>query len=680
VGSAINSLRLRADTRGWKGPFAEGEHVIGKRVAPGFVLLALGCAWAIAHAPAARAQELGAAPVAALPGGELEPVTGTEADLTLAAPTPAPAPLLPGPVLHRIERAWSATPATLEDRVARTRSAADESGITSLDPLGRALVFGGDDLGSATQRAEAAVVLAPDLPAAHAALARARFDAGAIADAISAAFAALRAVPRSFDGSLWFATTASVLLFCALAGAALFFVGMRGLAAGSHAAHDLGDHVEASMPAISRVALLAALVLLPAALGEGFAGALLGLLVIALWQGRRAHQIALVAAALLFVAAIHPIANFAGAQLAAIGADPVVAAVVAAESGAIDPVDAARLTRAAPAAATADGDPLALYSLAQWTKRSGDLPAADARFTTLLEADAVDPSVLASAASAKIGLGDPKAAVELYRRAIAVESSALLWFNLSQAHGRAIDVEQHDRALAAAQSLDPDAVRELTARLASSRGGFVADLPLSRKRLRARLAGADADAAAAQLRAPFAPGVLGRSFWIAALAFSAASVCGIALQRRVGSSTRCLDCGTRLCLRCGTARESSHAGAGAARCEDCRRRRIEARAGAAWDARAGASPALAVRLRNAFGWLLPGLAGRSARRPGVGLVAAIAASMALAFSLGSAAVVPDPATVGAAGVIAFDAAAVCGAALYAALALLVFRLERRSRA
>lgn len=651
----------------------------GKRGVPGFVLLAVGCAWAIALAPAPQAQELGAAPVAELGSGGLVPPAGGGADLTLAPAAPPPAPTLPGPVLERIEHAWTAPPATLADRVARTRSAADESGIASLDPLGRALVFGSDELGSAAQRAEAAVVLAPDLPAAHAALARARLDAGAIPDAMAAALDAMRAVSRSFDGSLWFATTASVLLFFALAAAALIFVGVRGVAAGPHAAHDLGDHVETSMPSFSRVALLAALVLLPAALGEGLAGALLGLLVIALWQGRRAQQIALATAALLFVAAIHPIANYAGAQFAAIGADPVVAAVVAAESGAIDPVDASRLTRAAPATSR-DGDPLALYSLAQWTKRSGDLPAADARFTTLLEANAVDPAVLASAASAKIGLGDPKAAVELYRRAIAVESSALLWFNLSQAHGRAIDVEQHDRALAAAQSLDPVAVSELTARLANSRGGFIADLPLSPARLRARLAAADAGTAAAQLRAPFAPGLLGRSIWIAAIGFGAAIALGIALQRRVDGSTRCVDCGTRLCRHCGTARESSQATIGDARCEDCRRRRIEARAGAAWDARAGTSLAWSVRLRNALGWLLPGLAGRSARRAGIGLAAVVAASGAVAFGLGSAAVVPDPATIGTTGAIAFHALAIGCATLYAALAFLVFRLDRRSRA
>ena len=598
----------------------------------------------------------------------------------MPAPAPPP-PRLPGPVVDRIERAWHAGSPRLEERVVRTRSAADETGIASLDPLGRALVFGGDDLGGAAQRAEAAVVLAPDLPAAHAALARSRIEAGSFAGAISAGLAALRALLRSFDGSLWFAATLSVLLFLALAAGAAVYLGARAIAVGRDAAHDLGDRVESSMPAFSRVALLAALVLLPAALGEGVAGAVFGVLVVTLWQSRRSHQIVAVGAALLFFAAIHPVANFAGAQLAAIGADPLVAAVAAAEGGALDPVDALRLTNATPdAGESGSNDPLALYALAQWTKRSGDLPAADARFAALIAGDATDPIALASAASTKIALGDPKAAVELYRRAIETESSAFLWFNLSQAHGRAIDVEQHDRALAAAQSLDPVAVSELTARLANSQGALVADLPLPLARLRARLASADAEAAAAQLRGPFAPGVLGRSLPIAVLAFAAAIVLGVALRRRLDTSTRCLDCGTRLCRRCGTAREPAHALPGAPRCEECQRRRVEARSGAAWESRSGAAQALLARARDAFGCLLPGLAGRSTRLPGVGLVAALAATGALAFGLGSAAVVPDPATVGAAGAIAFGLATASCVASYAALVLLVYRLERRSRA
>jgi tetratricopeptide (TPR) repeat protein len=597
---------------------------------------------------------------------------------------PPPVRRLPGPVIDPIERAWSGGSRALRDRAERTRAAADEVGLESVDALARALVFGGKDLGSFEERAEAAVLLAPDLPAAHAALARARFASGSFAAAASSASDAIAALPRSLDAWLWLGATGWVLALFALAGGALVYLGARGFASTSHAAHDLGDRLEPSMPDFSRVALVAALVLLPAGLGEGLAGAALALLVFGWWQSARAQRIALACAALLFVAAIHPVANLAGARLAAIGADPIVAAAVAAEAGALDPVDAARLARAAsdPASGSApeNADPLAMYALAQWARRSGDFAEADARLAAVLTQNSDDPVVLASAASAKIALGNPKEAVELYRRAIATEPTALLWFNLSQAHGRAIEVEQHARALAAAQSLDPDEVSELTARLAGSRGAYVADVPMPLERLRDRLASGDASAAADRLRRPLAPGWLGRSSWFAALAFAAAAALGAALGRGFEASTTCLDCGTRLCRHCGTAPEALRDGIAAEpRCEACRTRRIEMRAAAGWEPRAGGARAQRVRAANALGALFPGLAGRSARRPAFGLMAALCLAGALAFGLGADAVVPDPARVGLAGAIAFGIATAFCVTLYAAIALVSARLERRSR-
>jgi tetratricopeptide (TPR) repeat protein len=358
---------------------------------------------------------------------------------------------------------------------------------------------------------------------------------------------------------------------------------------------------------------------------------------------------------------------------------------VAAEAGALDPVDAARLARAAPnptAGPAAEGDdPLAMYALAQWSRRSGEFAEADARLAALLTRNSDDPVVLAGAASAKIALGDPKQAVELYRRAIATQPTALLWFNLSQAHGRAIEVEQHARALAAAQSLDPDAVREMTARLAGSRGAYVADVPMPLARLRDRLASSDASAVAARLRRPLAPGWLGRSSWLAALAFAAGAALGAALGRRFEASTTCLDCATRLCHYCGTAPEALRDGIAAEpRCESCRTRRIEMRATAGWEPRASGARARRVRAANALGALFPGLVGRSAGRPAFGLIAALCVAGALAFGLGADAVVPDPARVGAAGAITFGIATAFCVTLYAAIALLSARFERRSRA
>jgi len=662
--------------------------VTWQRAARGIARLGIASILALGLPAQAQAQKL--SPNAEPSAAPLSPATPASESAPAIDPlfTPDPPPpvrRLPGPVIDRIERAWSNGSRELRDRAERTRAVADEVGLENVDALARALVFGGKDLGSFEERAEAAVLLAPDLPAAHAALARARFASGSFGAAASSAIDAIAALPRSLDGWLWLGATGWVLALFALAGGALVYLGARALASASHAAHDLGDRLEPSMPDFSRVALVAALVLLPAALGEGVAGAALSLLVFGWWQSTRAQRIALACGALLFVAAIHPVANLAGARLAAIGADPIVAAAVAAEAGALDPVDAARLARAASDPASGpvpeSADPLAMYALAQWARRSGDFAEADARLAALLTRNSADPVVLASAASTKIALGNPNQAVDLYRRAIASEPTALLWFNLSQAHGRAIDVEQHARALAAAQSLDPDAVSELTAHLARSRGAYVADVPMPLERLRDRLASSDASAAADRLRRPLAPGWLGRSLWLAALAFAAAAALGAALARGFEASTSCLDCGMRLCRHCGTACEELRGGfAAEPRCGTCRARRIEMRAAAGWEPRPSGARARRVRAANALGALFPGLAGRSAARPAFGLMAALCVAGALAFGLGVDAVVPDPARVGGAGAISFGIATAFCVTLYAAIALWSARLERRSRA
>jgi tetratricopeptide (TPR) repeat protein len=669
------------------GAAVEGILVTWQRVVRGFALLWIGSSLGFGMPAASQAPE------AELPADSADsplPAAAPPSDSVSAfepidSAKPVPSLGLPGPTLDRLDRAWSSGPHDLRSRAERARAAADEMGVENADALARALVFGGRDLGSFEERAEAAALLAPDLPAAHAALARARLASGSPTSAAASAIDALAALPRSIDGWLWFGATGGVLLLVTLAGGAALYVGARGLASVSNAAHDLGDRLEPSMPEFSRVALVAGLILLPAAIGEGLAGALLGLLVVAWWHGTRAQRITLACSALLFVAAIHPVAQIAGARLAAIGADPLVDAALAADAGALDPVEAGRLARAASdrrsGAGSAHEDPLAMYALAQWARRSGDLAEADARLGDLLKRAPDDPVVLAGAASAKIALGAPKEAVELYRRAIAMEPTALLWFNLSQAHGRAIDVEQHARALAAAQSIDPDAVSELTARLSTSRGAYVADVPMPPQRLRDRLASSDASAVAARLRAPIAPGWLGRSIWLAALAFAAAAAVGAALARSFEASTTCRDCETRLCRSCGTAGEALRSGIGGqVRCASCRARRIELRATAGWDPRPIGARARRIRAAQALGALLPGLAGRSAHTPALGLIAAVCATGALAFAFGADAIVSDPARIGRAGSIAFGAVTALCVILYAGIAVLSIRLARRSRA
>jgi len=603
-------------------------------------------------------------------GAETAPGPATQPSGAPAAPASGPAtaaaaspPTVPAdgrerpriaPQLDSLERAWFAPARRLDERVSRTRTEADQLGVIDLDPLARAVLLG---VGEATplERAAAAVELAPDLPAAHWALARARLASGDVLGGVGAASNALRALGRHLESSLWLTVSASVLAYLAMLAAGLVFIAGRGLAALPHAAHDLADRIEPSMPELARLALVVAAALAPAALGQGVVGAAPGLLMLGMIYAGVAERRALGAAALLVVFALHPLAERAGQELAALGSDAVAEAAWAGESGFLDPVDLARLERADPA------DPLAIQALAARAQRAGDLAQADLRYAALVAAEPSDPVALNNAAGVRLALGDTSGAIDLYRRATAESRSALVWFNLSQAHGRAIQVEEHERALEAAQAIDTEVVDDLTRRLSDANAGYTAQLPFPLASVRERLAHGDGEPFAAELRRPLAPGVLGRSAWLAIAAFALAAGLAVWLSGRFDRSSSCPECGARLCARCGTPRGSHGL------CAACARRRLEAHHGGPWDAgRAGASK-LAARARRWGSRALPGLIGPPPRRPALALAANAAGAGALAAVLGRHGVVPDPASVGGAGPFAFVCAALLLLALHAAL-------------
>src|SRR5690606_32841203 len=337
------------------------------------------------------------------------------------------------------------------------------------------------------------------------------------------------------------------------------------------AAHDAADRLDPSLPGFARAALVAAAVLAPAALGEGALGAALGLFALAWWAADTAQRRTLAAAAALVALALGPLAGAAGRAFAGLSADPVVAAVAAAETGFLDPADAARLERAADT-----GDPLALQALARHARRSGDLARAEALLAPLLAAGGAEPSLLNDAAHVRLLAGDTAAAIALYREALARAPSADLWFNLAQAHVRAIDMDAHADALAAAQDEDAARTRVLTQRLAESDDTLV-DLPLAVGALHARLLAAADPAAGAALRATIGRGAAGRGPCLAALLFAVAAALAPALARAVPPWRGCRDWGARLCLRCGSGDPASPT------CAGCARKRLEARHGGPWE-------------------------------------------------------------------------------------------------
>jgi hypothetical protein len=364
---------------------------------------------------------------------------------------------------------------------------------------------------------------------------------------------------------------------------------------------------------------------------------------------------------------VGPLAGAAGRRLEVFASDPVAIASWAAETGFVDPVDAARLAHAGAA------DPLAQRALARHAHRAGDLAGAEAIYAELVEAAPEDVLALSDAARVELELGDTESAVELYRRAIEQRPSAELWFDLSQAHARAIDIEAHEAALAAAQELDPETTRELTQQLAVGGPTERVALPLSAGALRERVLARSNSAAGDALRARIAAGALGRTPWLLAIALAVALAAGIALSHAFEPSRACVECGTRLCPRCETGEPAS------VLCARCSRRRVEARHGGPWDAgRAeaeGGSPA-AVRLRRVARGVVPGLFDVEPARPAAALATLLAAAGAVSFWLARAGAVPDPASAGAAGTLLFGAVALALAAACLVLGALARRTDR----
>lgn len=565
--------------------------------------------------------------------------------------------------LPAIERAWAGRAQGLEARVARVRATAEAIGIRSVDPIGRALLLDAS-LGPPLARAAAAVRIAPDLPAAHVALARARWEAGEGPVAAGVALlGALAALARHVESRMWVEAAVSLALYGALLGVGMLWIAARGLRALPDAAHDLGDRLAPSVPGFAGAGVVAALVLAPAALGEGALGALLAPFALAWLYAEPPERRTLLLAAAAVALALGPLADAVGRRQDALAADPVALAVAASESGIVDAIDAARIERAAAY------DPLAQLALARASRRAGALDRAEALLEPLLARDARDPVLLSEAALVALERGDAERAIELYRRALDLRPSAVLWFNLAQAHLRTIDMEGHEAALAAAQALDPATTRELTRRLSEGTGpgagSMVVELPLGVARVRARLLAAADPAVADALRRPIAPGALGRTPWLAGAAFALLAALASLVGRGFETSASCRECGGRLCRRCRTGEPAS------ALCPACARARTGARHGGPWEAHArNRSLRIAARRAGAaLARVVPGLLEREPARPLPALAALAAAALAVAFAVGRHGALVDPASAGAAGPLALLSAAALCACGHVALSL-----------
>jgi len=610
------------------------------------------------HAAAERAAA--AAGPAEAAGGPAEAATEPGA----IAPDPsAPEPAATrhadaGPRVSLLEQAWLAPAVDFDARVKRTQRTSLELGAWSLDAAARSLAAG-DAPESALDRAAAAVALAPDLPAARMRFALALWlEGGEPIAAIRAVCAALSAIGRHLEASLWFAGSGLFVLATALVAGGLLAAALAGTAALAHAAHDLGHLLPRAMPAFGCWAGVAAALAAPLALGEGGLGLALALLGVAVIYGSRAQRLAMLIAAAGIGIGAYPAMRYAGAALSALPGDPVAQALFGVAHGIPTPVEVARLAH------LAGRDPLAMRGLAIQARRVGDVARADALYQQLLASGVDDVSAQNNAADLRLALGNTRSAIELYAAAARTESPVVL-FNLAQAYGRAFRVEELNQTVAHAQRADGDLIARLTALQGGSANGFVADLPPPPSLFwsRAVHSGAGADLAQ-EFRDHFAPGRLGRDPRAFAVAAAALWLIGGWFGARIHPSRACRRCRERICVRCrphGTSGDLCHGCytlyfapektdrvLRTARVTELRRRADRA-----------------AKLHTVLSLLVPGAAGLLAARPIWGWLGAFCFSLAGAAVLWRDGIVPDPLVAGAAAPAVFLGAAVLAGILYA---------------
>ncbi len=631
----------------------------GRRVASillgGVLLLWAAPAWSeIAPVQLPRPGRDDAAEATALPQGGVLP-TQLAAASEMLADQPRAARV---PGLDPVERAWFAAAGSLEHRVERTLDIALEAGGPNLEAPARALLLD-ESLGTRLERAEAAVRLAPDLPAARIALGQALWsEEWDLAGALDQIGQAARASDRHLEASLWLRATISHALVTACLIGGLLFLFVAGGSLVAAAARLLGE-LPVALPLVSRAALVAGLLLIPAALGEGLFGVALAFAALGLWPGNSWQRVAVGIALAVSIAGLHPLADRAGEELVAFGSDPVAESVFAVEHAQPSRLDIDRLERAAAE------DPLVAGALALYTKRTGDLEDAEHRFTSLIDQSASpSPSLLNNAANVRLALDRAEEAVELYEAAAHKSQLVVVLFNLSQAYGRLIQLNRQDLALAEAQVIDPVSLVALTDLYGTSRRALVADLPVATETIRVRLGDpAAARQAATALRRRFAPGWLGQS-----LVHSAVGVALVVL----------LALGVAMALRRLTdGGEGGDRHAGKARFLT---------GGEAADPFVSMVRLAALRERQAridkikllLSVIVPGAAGVVSRRPILGLLGSMLFASTLASWWARDGVGADPLAVGAGASLLFSAVAVASAVTYVAVIAVTIALRERS--
>jgi tetratricopeptide (TPR) repeat protein len=446
---------------------------------------------------------------------------------------------------------------------------------------------------------------------------------------------ALRAAPRHLEARAWLVATGALAATSAGLAFVLWFAFLGAVSALPTLCHGLG----ATRLKLGGPAALAALgaAVLALAVAEGPAGAALGLAALAIASGGAARRggVAVAVAAGLF--ALHVGFERIQAGRLLLVADPVATAVHRVEAGLPTPPDVGVALRAAASDAEAAG------AIALHAKRSGDLEAAEQYFARVLgqRPEAAD---YVNAANVALQRSDVKRAIALYQEATRSAPSATGYYNLSQAYGRAIRLDDQDRALTSAQSLDARTVEHLAEASGIGDQPYVGDASFSAEAVAARVAAAGAPQQLATVaRKRLAPGWLGESpklgAALALVVLGVAAALGVALARAAGPRDFYAELARTL-----------RAGAGDSAQRVAQLTRLRARR------------ARAERLLSLIALLVPGAAGFRFGRPVAAFVASAACAVALGIGIALRAAPPDPLAVGELpALLAQLALAVCGA-------------------
>jgi tetratricopeptide (TPR) repeat protein len=564
-----------------------------------------------------------------------------------------------------IERTWFESRDAPAVRATQTRVKALELGAENLEAPAIALISSAGP-GGALSGALLAARLAPDLPLARMAEARAQWSEGEYAAAMSAVWRGLAAIPNHLEGSLWVVGSLLMIIGVVLTIGSMTFIGVVGASVLHHATHDVGDWLSNSMPSYSRAALIASLLLLPVVLGEGAAGLTLGLFAVGLVYADSRMRMAMALAAALIVLGAYPIMRFAGVTLTAFDGDPVAVSIYATIQGIESQRDLASLERAAP------NDPLAAQALAGHARRGGRNALAFTRYRELLESRPQDFVALANLGNLHFGAGETEEAINAYEGAAALQDSATVMFNLSQAYARAFRMEEFEDAMERAQSFDAERVAMLSS---VQTADFVADVPVSLSEVRDRmLLSATGEALEVDWVRRIAPGQLGSHYAAMGGAFAIVAFLSSLLGGRFEHSSRCGRCGRRICTRCDGTVWSSEI------CDPCHNlfNRPQNTDPVLREARIGelrSRESRVARYETMAAMLIPGAGGVLARRPDLGIVGVLLFSFAVASIVWHRGVVPDPLAVGAAGSLALLMGAVLASLAYwvVVLASLVIR-------